>query len=550
MRFLLFSCLIPALVSTSLAAAPQYQARQDIATGFTSLDGLAVADFNGDGKPDIAVTDNGDKRVVVYLNDGKGSFLAPISTSVTMNALSAGSIVAGDFNEDGKQDLILGTVAGQQADIYLAGNGDGTFTQKQDLPGSSGFETATATDINGDSHLDLLLGGNGGLAVYLGDGRGNFQSQDFSNQGTGSLFTGIAAGDFNNDGKQDFSVASPIGSPGLRIYLGNGDGTFSSPTILTNTTISSPRSVSIADFNGDNKLDLLVSSGFHAYIIPGNGDGTFDLSNAANLPSPSFNIPSGSTPVAPLVAAADIDGDTKIDAIVANPYSTSLALLLNDGTGKFPQSLADFNSPIDLGTSQLRTADLNGDGLPDIILANNTTQNVSVFYSIPPKADFQISTPTPAQTIAAGATASYSVVVTPVGGLTGSVTLTCSQLPALASCDSVTVPINGQPVTATVTVHTTAQHSAIKTAGVGFAALFLLTLLPLRRRISFRLTAAVAIFALIGFGSGCSGGGSSSKSGGTVTGTPSGSTSFTITGTVTQGGQTVSHSTTATIVVQ
>ena len=160
---------IPALAST-----PQFNPRQDINTNFQHLSGLAIGDFNGDGKLDIAVSDVSGKQILVYLNNGSGSFSAPISTTLQISADGVGSIVVGDFNEDGKQDLIVGTVAGSQADIFLSGNGDGTFTQQQVLPGSFGFFSAAVVDINHDSHLDLIAGGNGTLYVHLGDGHGNF----------------------------------------------------------------------------------------------------------------------------------------------------------------------------------------------------------------------------------------------------------------------------------------------------------------------------------------------------------------------------------------
>src|SRR3984893_92449 len=294
----------------ALAATPQFSPRQDINTKFQHLTGLAVGDFNGDGKPDIAVTDNGNKAVVVYLNNGSGSFSAPISTTIQMSALGPGSIVAGDFNEDGKQDLIVGTIAGPQADIFLAGNGDGTFTQGQTLPGSFGFFSAVAVDINHDSHLDLIAGGNGTLYVYLGDGHGAFTQQSFTSQGQSDAFFGITAGDFNNDSKIDF-LATAVNGNSLRYFPGNGDGSFGAPSTQK---IFSPDVITSADFNGDGKRDLLVSSSNIASVIFGNGDGTFQFTQIYPLPIPP-SLPGPITNSPPVVAAADMDGDGKIDAV-------------------------------------------------------------------------------------------------------------------------------------------------------------------------------------------------------------------------------------------
>jgi hypothetical protein len=279
LRFLaLFA--VPALASTL-----QFKPRQDINTNFQHLTGLAVADFNGDGKPDIAVTDSSQKQVVVYLNNGNGSFSSPVTTPIQMGAIGAGAIVVGDFNEDRKLDLIVGTIAGSQANIVLSGNGDGTFTQGQTLPGSFGFFSAAVVDINHDSHLDLIAGGNGTLYVYLGDGHGNFAAQSFTNQGPPDAFFSVVAGDFNNDGKIDF-VATAYHSNALRYFAGNGDGSFAAPSVLSNSGFNNPRFLASGDFNGDGKLDLLLGFPDVAVRIFGDGDGTFQLSNLPSCQHP------------------------------------------------------------------------------------------------------------------------------------------------------------------------------------------------------------------------------------------------------------------------
>jgi hypothetical protein len=392
---------IPALAST-----PQFNPRQDINTNFQHLSGLAIGDFNGDGKLDIAVCDVLGKQIVVYLNNGSGSFSTPISTTLQISADGVGSIVVGDFNEDGKQDLIVGTVAGSQADIFLSGNGDGTFTQQQVLPGSFGFFSAAVVDINHDSHLDLIAGGNGALYLYLGDGHGNFTLQPFPNQGPSDIFFGIVAGDFNNDKNVDF-LATAFNENSLRYFSGNGDGSFTAPSTLSSSDIFSPHFLASADFNGDGKLDLLVGSSNIASIVFGNRDGTFQLSaqQVFILPLP----PAVSGPVVtapPVVAAADMDGDGKVDAVTADSFSNSLNIFINDGTGKFPQASPDFTASLPAGSNQLQLADLNGDGLPDVIVTNYLTQTVSIFLSIRP--------PTAAPTVTLTSSATQQLIGAPL----------------------------------------------------------------------------------------------------------------------------------------
>src|SRR5438445_421518 len=108
MRSALLPCLLSAFIATTaFAAPPQYSPRKDIATGFTYLNSLAVADFNGDGRPDFAVADSVGKNIQIYLNQGGGNFSNPVVTTQSDPTLNNGPIVAGDFDEDGRQDLIL-----------------------------------------------------------------------------------------------------------------------------------------------------------------------------------------------------------------------------------------------------------------------------------------------------------------------------------------------------------------------------------------------------------------------------------------------------------
>ncbi len=414
---LLCFCAFSSLVAQSL----QFSARQDIQTSAKHLTGLVVADFNGDKKLDIAVTDDYSQTVSVYLNDGTGKFGSPVTSTFTVPSIGGfGLIVAGDVNEDGKQDLIVGPIAGVQYDVVLLGNGDGTFTEKGQITTSYGFVSAALVDINGDKHLDLIAGGNGSVYVHLGDGQGNFTPKPLTNYQGGDLYTGVTIGDFNGDKTLDFVALSYMHNQ-LLYFPGVGDGTFRQSSTLTSQSLFSPDSLASADFNGDGKLDLLVGSSDIALLIYGNGDGTFQTSAASILPLPAAtHLASGITP---LVAAADMDGDGNIDAVAADDGSDTLNVLLNDGTGKFARTIS---VALDDGTAALQVADLNGDGLPDVVLTNYKTQKISLLLSTIVKTTPTVSIQSSVAQALVGTPITVTIQVTPsaLHTPTGTVTLT------------------------------------------------------------------------------------------------------------------------------
>jgi hypothetical protein len=205
-------------------------------TGGFHSGSLAVGDFNDDGFPDIAVSNEMSNTISVFLNDGKGNFSNPIITPVQISALNVGPIAAGDLNEDGRADLVLGTIGGSEANIALLSNGNGTFTQLPPISNSFGFIRARLVDLNSDKHLDLVAGGNGNMAVALGNGDGTFSSMTYLDNGPmPDTYFGIDVGDVNGDGKLDIvGLNFGYGSGDIVVFLGNGDGTFQSP-------ISQPR---------------------------------------------------------------------------------------------------------------------------------------------------------------------------------------------------------------------------------------------------------------------------------------------------------------------
>ena len=324
--------------------------------------GLAVGDFNGDGIPDLAVTTASASTVTILLGNGDGTFstagLIPIAGPDSQQ------VVVGDFNGDGKADLAL-----LFADINLVqvllGDGDGTFTALPAIPApdAAGFLFATA-DFNGDGKADLVLANNftDTLTILLGNGDGTFTAAAAAPAING-FPQSVAVGDFNGDGIPDLAVAINTGANGVpssvEILLGNGDGTFT-PTAESPATGDNPASIVTGDFNGDDILDLAVANMYANTFSPGtvtvllgNGDGTFTP-----------------TPVSPVVgflpnsiAVGDFNGDGIPDLVTANEADNTVTVLLGNGDGTFGTAL----SPA-AGTDPcfLTVGDFNGDGLTDI----------------------------------------------------------------------------------------------------------------------------------------------------------------------------------------
>ena len=337
---------------------------------------IAIADYNGDGKLDIAVSNYASNTVAVFLNKGDGSFGAPILTTVDpKGALGLGVIVTGDFNEDGKMDLIVATIAGSQSDIVLLGKGDGTFTEGTAIPNSFGFFQARAVDLNGDKHLDVVAGGNGNMSIALGKGDGTFSPATFAYDGPfPNSYLGIDVGAIAGTGKLATVGVDTFSSPGdIVLFPVNGDGTLGTPSAQA-TPLSEPDSVALADFNGDGKLDLLIGYGTgSATVAFGNGDGTFNL----NGETPVYSANGQSNGVT--VRAADLDQDGKPDVLVLDYLGGQFTVVLNDANVISAGSTHTYT--LAPGVCDLAVGDLNGDGMPDVVVVNNQANQISVFLS-------------------------------------------------------------------------------------------------------------------------------------------------------------------------
>jgi hypothetical protein len=232
---------------------------------------VTVGDFNADGKADIALPGGqlGPATVAIALGKGDGTFQPPV-TYPTGTGPTA--VAVGDFNGDGRADLAVANFSGSVS--ILIGNGDGTYNNPTNFPSGNGPTSIKVADFNGDGKADLVVGGTG-VSILLGNGDGTF--------GLPTTFTGLAnptsilVGDFNLDGKADLGVWVPGGSV-LEILLGNGDGTFQSPLAgfsLANVQNNLLAQLATADFNLDGVPDISVVTSAGSFALLGNGDGTF-----------------------------------------------------------------------------------------------------------------------------------------------------------------------------------------------------------------------------------------------------------------------------------
>jgi sugar lactone lactonase YvrE len=350
---------------------------------------VAVADFDGDGIPDMVVVNylsygTVTNTVTVFKGAGNGTF-TQVGAALTTD-LAPRKVVVGDFNNDGSPDFAVVTQDG--VDIFL-NNGSGKFKKSSFINLStllgSGFNSIAAGDFNGDGQMDLAVTHSASspqaVVILLGNGDGTFTEQtnqcsllnnDLPSQAgcpaVGGESSAIEVGDFNEDGIPDLAVAD-ITNGKVDILLGNGDGTFAAATAFA--VGNYPQSIAVGRFNGDTHLDLAVANNIDGTvtILQGSGAGSFAPASYSPL-----NV--GGNPTS--VAAGDFNADGIPDLAVstavssgppANTWSYEVVALAGATGAGFTALPA---SPLmqNAYPQAVAVADFNNDGLSDLVTVN------------------------------------------------------------------------------------------------------------------------------------------------------------------------------------
>jgi FG-GAP-like repeat len=354
---------------------------------------VSAADFNGDGKLDlVTANDDNSGTVSIFLSNGDGTFQS--AGRYASGGANPVSVAVADFNHDGKLDLAVGNYCNggcsQGIVGVMLGNGDGTFGAVQTYNTGTLAGSLNVGDFNGDGNPDLAVAQGGQITVMLGKRNGTFElGQSFPTAGW--YLSSVQVADLNGDHKQDLVLASSCsgidtcanGSAGISVLLGNGDGTFQAalPYAFSGWIT---RSMVVGDFDGDGKPDVAVAvvtncrglkkcSSNTVNILMGNGDGTFRPGTTYISGGSLSTVQYGVIPMN-LLVTGDFNNDHKVDLAVVNPCASNtncnnstLRVFLGKGNGTFKVSTRRF--ALDFLTTSIATGNFNADANPDLVVA-------------------------------------------------------------------------------------------------------------------------------------------------------------------------------------
>ncbi len=389
------------------------------ATGLNPTD-IVTADFNEDGNLDLAISLNGESQINIHFGDGAGNFdLFPQEHPV---GLFPDDLTVADLNEDQHLDLIvaIGGIQEQRPISVLLGDGLGGFSAPVDYMAGVRPRTVAVTDLNADGHQDVIVGLEHGFSLFHGDGQGGltlFQTDHFEAFLSGTSFgdideddridlvvsttapfhdirgsilvyhgnesggfdapprvdvgggpRGVHAADFNEDGRNDFVVSTTFERT-FSVYLGAGDGTFTSPIVTGYPVEELRENLEVGDVNQDNHLDIVfVDVGLHqAIVVLGDGTGNF----GAPTGFPVSNRPHD-------LCLVDLNGDQKLDLITAHDSANTANVLIGDGAGNFGPPLL---LPVGSTAWNVAAGDFNEDQRVDIVISDSFGDALTIYLS-------------------------------------------------------------------------------------------------------------------------------------------------------------------------
>ncbi|MBX3671753.1 MAG: IPTL-CTERM sorting domain-containing protein [Burkholderiales bacterium] len=398
--------------------------------------GVALGDFNGDGRPDLAVAASGANTVAILLGNGTGGF-APAPGSPIAVGTDPFGVAVGRLDGDAHLDLVVTNRLSDNLTV-LKGDGTGTFTVTGTYAAGNGPVAVALVDLDGDGKLDLVashIDGSNDLTIRLGDGSGGFGPASAYAVG-GSPWT-FAVGDADVDGRPDVVVGN-LGSDSLTIALGNGDGTFQAPVAQA---MPDPRGVAIGDFNGDGGPDLAV------------------VNQSLDTVSILLSLPS--LPGAPTIGTAT-GGSAQISVTFTAPASNGGSAILDYTATCGAQSSTGAASPL------VVTGLTNGTAYTCTVVARNGVGTG------PASGASNSATPMTVPDAPTGATATagnaqVTVAFTPAGDGGSPIldfTATCGSQSTTGAGSPLVVTglTNGTPYTCTVTARNAAGSSAPSTA--------------------------------------------------------------------------------------
>ncbi len=286
--------------------------------------GLGVHDLNGDGHPDLAVADHC-RGAFVYLGDGAGHWeaitqgLSPAEGTAdearTQPALGAEDIAVGDVNGDGHLDLVASSSDEAGINVYLGdGTGRNWSRSSGSLPQTAWANRVALADVNGDGRLDLLAGFSEGPRVWLNDGQGDWTPawDGMPSPLYQGIYTGLAVGDINEDGRPDVAIANWIDGP--EVYLQQENGSWLKTPDVFPDMLGGAIGAALGDIDGDGHLDMVVSGRLGTdpgyvrgvYFLHGDGAGNWDFVSNSGLPTTGLAATTG-------IALGDVNGDGLLD---------------------------------------------------------------------------------------------------------------------------------------------------------------------------------------------------------------------------------------------